>query len=148
MFYRSGWLRCVLVISREASWMFDPACFIGWECRVVQFDKYVFVFDVLSWCWVLVYVSCWFDVWCYMLYIIILYYILYLIHYTYIILSYTILFLLFFFPDLSSSSHLLFLLFQSFLSHSKYTCRVFHLLIYIPAVSNLSNNPHPSFPEF
>ena len=23
---------------------FDPACFIGWECRVVQFDKYVFVF--------------------------------------------------------------------------------------------------------
>ena len=20
---------------------FDPACFIGWECRVVQFDKYV-----------------------------------------------------------------------------------------------------------
>ena len=31
----------------------DPACFIGWECRVVQFDKYVFVFEVLSWC------SCW-----------------------------------------------------------------------------------------
>ena len=38
----------------------DPACFIGWECRVVQFDKYVFVFEVrfrvlvvfevLSWC--------------------------------------------------------------------------------------------------
>ena len=25
---------------------FDPACFIGWECRVVQFDKYVFVFYV------------------------------------------------------------------------------------------------------
>ena len=32
---------------------FDPACFIGGECRVVQFDKYVFVFEVLSWC------SCW-----------------------------------------------------------------------------------------
>ena len=48
----------------------DPAQTNGGECRVVQFDKYVFVFEVLSWCDV-------FDVRC-ILYLILLY----LIYYT------------------------------------------------------------------
>ena len=31
-------------LCSTSSQHFDPACFIGWECRVVQFYKYVFVF--------------------------------------------------------------------------------------------------------
>ena len=109
----------------------DPACFIGWECRVVQFDKYVvfgsgLAFEGLMWVF-------WFDIRCYI-----------------ILLSYTILFFCsillflsspsfpsFLIPILPSSSHP-----SSSSSHSKYTCRVFLMFIYIP--SQLSSIPDSS----
>ena len=84
---------------------------------------------------------------------VILYFIYYIIYYTItiIIISYILYLILYssllliFFCSIPISSHLLpspllICSFQSIIysSHSKYTCRVFHLLIYIPAVSNLS----------
>ena len=98
---------------------FDPAQTIGGECRVVQFDKYVFVFEVLVLYYILYY------------YYILLYYsyYYYLILYSSLLLIY-LLFLLFLFPILILSH-----LFSSSIPLiSFYTCRYLHNLIYIPII--------------
>ena len=44
-FYTCRHLGILIYIPSISHQQSDPACFIGWECRVVQFDKYVFVFE-------------------------------------------------------------------------------------------------------
>ena len=76
---------------------FDPACFIGWECRVVQFDKYPVGFEHLTFELVLtsgviiLYITIIHILYYYYTYTIIIYYILYIYTIIIYLLSYTIL---------------------------------------------------------
>ena len=105
---------------------FDPACFIGWECRVVQFDEYVFVFRAGVMC-----LTC--GVVLYLIHILLLYYILYII----ILLSSS-------FPVSSPSPPLPPPYFPP--QYSFYTCRYLPVLIYVLFLFPLLLFPHP-FPS-
>ena len=94
-------------------------------------------------------VSCRCDVRCYIVYYILYYYILYyiIIYYTY---TYTYTIIIYYYLILYSSYSsdlLLFLSFSPILflfqsSHSFYTCRYLHILIYIPDSSKNNLTPH------
>ena len=124
----------------------------------------------LTWCSVLVCVSCWFDVWCYMLYIIILllyyYILLYIIHILLYLIYYIPLPFLLFLPPSSTlllfyPSPSIFLFFYSSSSsllssnpstlpppnipHSKYTCRHLDILIYVRSHPNPIFQSHQQF---